>query len=154
MRARACFLLATAAAAAVSALDAQREIRSADEFQNLVGASDRALLVEFFSGMCDYCKQFEPTWAKLAAATTRLEPFRVNIDLEGGEALAASLGILDEGVPAVAVFADASTASHDTLMAGEIAPLSRLIKRVHRVTKGQALATDSEGYFQRRGAPS
>lgn len=34
---------------------------------------------------------------ELASQTTRLEPARVNIDTDGGMALAESLGILDEG---------------------------------------------------------
>ena len=40
----------------------RREIRSVDEFRRLVQTSQRCFLVEFFSGMCGYCQEFEPTW--------------------------------------------------------------------------------------------
>ena len=144
---------ALVARAALAGDDARREIRGEVEFRRLVGGSDRVFLVEFYSGMCAYCQQFEPTWLALAARANRLEPARVNIDAEGGETLAAALGVLDEGIPCVAVFGDAAAAtSHDTLMAGEILPLSRLVKRVHRATKGRGLATDAEGFFLRRPA--
>ena len=50
----------------------RREIRSVDEFRRLVQTSPRVFLVEFFSGMCGYCQEFEPTWLELARTTTRL----------------------------------------------------------------------------------
>ena len=36
------------------ATNEKREIRSEDEFRRLVSSSDRAFLVEFFSGMCGF----------------------------------------------------------------------------------------------------
>ena len=106
-------------------------------------------MVEFFSGMCGYCQEFEPTWLELAAQASRLEPARVNIDGDGGAALAADLGILDEGIPCVVVFNRAETTAHETLMAGELEELPKLLRRVYKATKGKYLSTDSEGFFLR-----
>ena len=56
------------------------------------------------------------------------------------------------GIPCVVVFNEKSTAHHETLMAGELFPVSRLLKRVYRSTKGKELRTDGEGFFVRAGA--
>lgn len=127
----------------------RREISDYDEFRRVVSSSRRVFLVEFYSGMCGYCQQFEPTWLELASEASRLEPARVNIDADSGLALATRLGILDEGIPCVVVFNRAETTAHETLMAGELFPLSRLLKRVYKTTKGLGLRTDADGFFLR-----
>lgn len=104
---------------------------------------------------------------------------RVNIDIDGsahvrrpftaaaaGEDLAQHFRVLDRGVPAVVLFDDAvSPESYETLMcgsasspptrkfrrAGDTYPLSRLLKRVYRATKGRELAVDRQGYFLKVG---
>ena len=101
---------------------------------------------------CPAGTEFEPTWLQLAQQASRLEPARVNIDLDGGMQLAEQLKILDEGIPAVVVFNRKETDGHETLMAGELVELPRLLKRLYRTTKGQYLRTDSAGYFLRAGA--
>ena len=147
--ARRALLAAVSLVALGSGANERREIRDADEFRAVVGASRRVFMVEFFSGMCGYCQEFEPTCLELAAQASRLEPARVNIDGDGGAALAADLGILDEGIPCVVVFNRGDARRHETLMAGETFPLSRLLKRVYRTTKGLGLATDGDGFFLR-----
>ena len=127
----------------------RREIRSVDEFRRLVQTSPRVFLVEFFSGMCGYCQEFEPTWLELAKTTTRLEPARVNIDMPGGLAVAELVGVINEGIPAVVLFNQRRTDAHQTLMAGELEELPKLLRRVYKATKGKYLSTDSEGFFLR-----
>ena len=127
----------------------RREIRSVDEFRRLVQTSQRCFLVEFFSGMCGYCQEFEPTWLELAKTTTRLEPARVNIDMPGGLAVAELVGVINEGIPAVVLFNQRRTDAHATLMAGELEELPKLLRRVYKATKGKYLSTDSEGFFLR-----
>ena len=127
----------------------RREIRSVDEFRRLVQTSQRCFLVEFFSGMCGYCQEFEPTWLELAKTTTRLEPARVNIDMPGGLAVAELVGVINEGIPAVVLFNERRTDAHQTLMAGELEELPKLLRRVYKATKGKYLSTDSEGFFLR-----
>ena len=126
----------------------RREIRSVDEFRRLVQTSPRVFLVEFFSGMCGYCQEFEPTWLELAKTTTRLEPARVNIDMPGGLAVAELVGVINEGIPAVVLFNQRRTDAHQTLMAGELEE-PKLLRRVYKATKGKYLSTDSEGFFLR-----
>lgn len=113
-----------------------------------VNTSPRAYLVEFYSGMCGYCKEFEPTWQQLTSKATRLESWRVNIDEEAGSQLATRLGILDLGIPAVVLFD--SSDDYQPLMAAELFPLSRILKRVYHATRGQNLALDSDGFFLKK----
>ena len=127
----------------------RREIRSVDEFRRLVQASPRAFLVEFFSGMCGYCQEFEPMWLELAKTTTRLEPARVNIDTSGGMAVAELVGVINEGIPAVVLFNERQTDAHQTLMAGDLEELPKLLRRIYKATKGRYLSTDAEGFFLR-----
>ena len=117
------------------------EIRTSAEFEDLVSRSSRVWMVEFYSEACGYCGEFLPTWTKLTAHATRLESGRVNIDVDTGMELANQLGVLDQGIPAVLIFQN----QQQTLMAGELFPLSRLLKRVYRTTRG--LPTDEDGYF-------
>ena len=147
MRARSLALLLAVRAAAEPV--ERREIRSVDEFRRLVQTSQRCFLVEFFSGMCGYCQEFEPTWLELAKTTTRLEPARVNIDMPGGLAVAELVGVINEGIPAVVLFNERRTDAHQTLMAGELEELPKLLRRVYKATKGKYLSTDSEGFFLR-----
>ena len=147
MRARSLALLLAVRAAAEPV--ERREIRSVDEFRRLVQTSPRVFLVEFFSGMCGYCQEFEPTWLELARTTTRLEPARVNIDMPGGLAVAELVGVINEGIPAVVLFNQRRTDAHATLMAGELEELPKLLRRVYKNTKGQYLSTDAEGFFLR-----
>ena len=147
MRVRTLGLLLAARAAAEPV--ERREIRSVDEFRRLVQTSQRCFLVEFFSGMCGYCQEFEPTWLELAKTTTRLEPARVNIDMPGGLAVAELVGVINEGIPAVVLFNQRRTDAHATLMAGELEELPKLLRRVYKNTKGQYLSTDAEGFFLR-----
>ena len=148
MRVYAALTLLLAARAAAEPVE-RREIRSVDEFRRLVQTSQRCFLVEFFSGMCGYCQEFEPTWLELAKTTTRLEPARVNIDMPGGLAVAELVGVINEGIPAVVLFNQRRTDSHQTLMAGELEELPKLLRRVYKATKGKYLSTDSEGFFLR-----
>ena len=148
MRVYAALTLLLAARAAAEPVE-RREIRSVDEFRRLVQTSQRCFLVEFFSGMCGYCQEFEPTWLELARTTTRLEPARVNIDMPGGLAVAELVGVINEGIPAVVLFNQRRTDAHQTLMAGELEELPKLLRRVYKATKGQYLSTDSEGFFLR-----
>ena len=147
MRARTLALLLASCAAAEPV--ERREIRSVDEFRRLVQTSPRVFLVEFFSGMCGYCQEFEPTWLELARTTTRLEPARVNIDMPGGLAVAELVGVINEGIPAVVLFNQRRTDAHATLMAGELEELPKLLRRVYKNTKGQYLSTDAVGFFLR-----
>ena len=147
MRVRILTLLLAACAAAEPV--ERREIRSVDEFRRLVQTSQRCFLVEFFSGMCGDCQEFEPTWLELAKTTTRLEPARVNIDMPGGLAVAELVGVINEGIPAVVLFNQRRTDAHATLMAGELEELPKLLRRVYKATKGQYLSTDAEGFFLR-----
>lgn len=74
---------------------------------------------------------------------------RIDIDNTRGESIAHRLGVLDKGVPAVLLF-DSTQNSPQFVMAGDIFPLSRLLKRVYRATKGQNLQVDDEGFFLKR----
>ena len=132
MRARTLALLLASCAAAEPV--ERREIRSVDEFRRLVQTSPRVFLVEFFSGMCGYCQEFEPTWLELARTTTRLEPARVNIDMPGGLAVAELVGVINEGIPAVVLFNQKRTDANATLMAGELEELPKLLRRVYKLS--------------------
>ncbi|KAJ8603616.1 hypothetical protein CTAYLR_004848 [Chrysophaeum taylorii] len=121
------------------------EISSESDFEVVVRRSPRAFLVEFYSGMCGSCQAFEPTWHELTREASRLESARVNIDTETGMELAERLGILDLGIPAVVFY---GSDQYDPLMTGDIFPLSRLLKRVYRRTRGFEI--DEDGFFLRR----
>ena len=47
------------------------------------------------------------------------------------------------------LFNERRTDAHQTLMAGELEELPKLLRRVYKATKGQYLSTDSEGFFLR-----
>jgi len=139
------------------------EVRSMGELEE-VRSSPRVALVEFYSAACGYCAEFAPTWDKLVDQASRLESARVNIDDDAGMAIATDLGVLDRGIPAVVIFntrrrrprrtprgdddaPDADAPDASVLMAGDVFPLSRLLKRVYHATKAQNLRVDDEGYF-------
>ncbi|KAJ1451782.1 hypothetical protein M885DRAFT_609064 [Pelagophyceae sp. CCMP2097] len=83
--------------------------------------------------MCGYCATFAPTWQRFVDEATRLEARRVNIDAEDGSDLARRLGVLDHGIPAVLLFGVEGSDDYTVLMAGDVSPLSRLVKVAHKV---------------------
>ena len=58
--------------------------------------------------------------------------------------LSPSSGVINEGIPAVVLFNQKRTDAHQTLMAGELEELPKLLRRVYKATKGKYLSTDSE----------
>mmetsp|Transcript_14521 Transcript_14521/g.48685 ORF Transcript_14521/g.48685 Transcript_14521/m.48685 type:complete len:148 (+) Transcript_14521:210-653(+) len=126
------------------------DLASESDFTDLVSSSRRAVVVEFYSGMCGYCATFAPTWQRFVDEATRLEARRVNIDAEDGSDLARRLGVLDHGIPAVLLFGVEGSDDYTVLMAGDVSPLSRLVKVAHKATRG--LSTDAQGYFVKAAA--
>ena len=120
------------------------EIRSSVDFDEKVRYSSRVFVVEFYSDFCGFCAEFSPTWRKFVQEASRLESARVNVDDEDGAKLASDLGVLDLGIPAVLIF---TTETYLPLMAGQLFPVSRLLKLVYRETKAKGLSIDRDGYF-------
>jgi hypothetical protein len=98
----------------------------AGAFQETVVNDDRVWLVEFYSPMCGSCSEFAPTWNKIETAMksiatgtqliacvelSRLVMYfilftgKINIDDQAGMKLADSLGVLEEGLPNIRLFA-------------------------------------------------
>ena len=98
---RLALLLASVALAAAS-------LPSVDDgsFEAQVAASPDAWVLEFSSPRCGTCRELAPLYAAVAARLGGAARFgEVDIDSEGGMALARRLRVLDEGVPNVRAWA-------------------------------------------------
>eukprot|EP01024_Parvocaulis_polyphysoides_P008117 TRINITY_DN12390_c0_g1_i1.p2 TRINITY_DN12390_c0_g1~~TRINITY_DN12390_c0_g1_i1.p2 ORF type:complete len:142 (+),score=13.93 TRINITY_DN12390_c0_g1_i1:194-619(+) len=74
-------------------------------FTKAVVSSDKIWVVAFYSPRCSACLQFVQEWQKLVEGSyVGLEFGLVNIDEKEGFALAADMGIFEEGLPNVKVF--------------------------------------------------
>ena len=91
-------------------------------------------MLEFYSEMCGSCKEFEPTWAKLAARIKRMHLGRVNIDTAGGKRLARRLGVLDGGIPAVYIEHQAGGAGVVAVQ-GDMPKLLGVMKKINPFVK-------------------
>lgn len=75
-------------------------------FESLVLASDEAWVLEFSSPRCGTCQELAPLYAAVAGRLGGSAQFgEVNIDTDGGMALAKRLEVLNEGVPNVRAWA-------------------------------------------------
>ena len=103
--ARLALLLALAVAATLAA------DLSAEGFAELL-ADERVAVVEFYSAMCGSCKEFEPHWAETEKKLKSIATAKVNIDTPEGMKIAQSQkGLLEDGIPAVRLFASKSSVS-------------------------------------------
>lgn len=78
-----------------------------DNFKQTIDNSDDAWIVEFYSGLCDACTQFTPTFNEFAQnlkAKVHVHVGQVNIDETRGLNLAIKLNALEFGVPTIRVF--------------------------------------------------
>lgn len=73
-------------------------------FKKNVTDDNRIWLVEFYSTRCGGCKEFSPTWDKIAASMKSLRTTKVNIEEAGGMAIAKEMKVLSEGIPNVRIF--------------------------------------------------
>ena len=97
---------------------------------------ERAVLVEFYSGMCGSCKEFEPTWAKIEKAAKSIATAKVNIDADEGLAIAESLGVLEEGLPNVRLFKTASDRKGVSIIPGIPDTYKNMMKIIKSELKG------------------
>ena len=75
-------------------------------FDALVAASPEAWVLEFSSPRCGTCRELAPLYAAVAERLGGAARFgEVDIDTEGGMALARRLDVLEEGVPNVRAWA-------------------------------------------------
>ena len=75
-------------------------------FDALVAASPEAWVLEFSSPRCGTCRELAPLYAAVAGRLGGAARFgEVDIDTEGGMALARRLDVLEEGVPNVRAWA-------------------------------------------------
>jgi thiol-disulfide isomerase/thioredoxin len=97
-------------------------------FESRVLASDKAWVLEFSSPRCGTCQELAPLYAAVAGRLGGSAQFgEVDIDTDGGMALAKRLGVLEEGVPNVRAWA-----RRDAPMGGD------------RVFSGWELPTEAE----------
>ena len=79
-------------------------ISSQDDWMTQVVSSEFATVVEFKSGMCLSCQEFEPEWRKIVDHVKGVRFVTVDIDTKFGMKLARSFGVLDEGIPNIRIF--------------------------------------------------
>ena len=102
-------------------------------FEALVAASPEAWVLEFGSPRCGTCRELAPLYAAVAERLGAAARFgHVDIDTEGGMALARRLDVLEEGVPNVRAWARRDgPATGDRVFAGwELPTAEQLQERV------------------------
>ncbi len=92
---------------------------SGSTFQADVLNDSRVWIVEFYSAMCGGCQEFAPTWERVDMNMKSIVAGKVNIDEPEGEALAKSLGVLDEGVPSIRLFMASGDSKGVSIMQGQ-----------------------------------
>jgi thiol-disulfide isomerase/thioredoxin len=78
-----------------------------DNFKHSVEDSQSTWVVEFYSGYCDACTQFAPTFEKFATQLQEKADVRigkVDIDQDQGLDLAMKLNAIEHGVPTIRIF--------------------------------------------------
>jgi thioredoxin-like negative regulator of GroEL len=115
-------------------------IESQDAWTNSVVASDFATVVEFKSGMCSSCQEFEPEWKKITDHVKGVRFASVDIDKPFGMKLARSFGVLDEGIPNIRIFGG-SKAKGIPVFSGE----GNALQIIPKINK--ALKTDKGIFF-------
>ena len=91
-----------------------------------------------YLAMCGGCKEFAPTWEKLAASMKSIVTTKVNIDNAGGMEVAKTLGVLDEGVPNIRLFKSRKSNGPgkkggglgDTILDGDLKTYKELIQSI------------------------
>ena len=102
-------------------------------FDALVAASPEAWVLEFSSPRCGTCRELAPLYAAVAERLSGAARFgEVDIDTEGGMALARRLDVLEEGVPNVRAWARrGGPATGERAFAGwELPTQAQLMQRV------------------------
>lgn len=102
-------------------------------FNEKVLKDERVWLVEFYSSMCGSCQEFTPIWEQVANHFTTVATAKINIDDKEGMAIAQSLGVLEEGIPNVSLFA---TKSRQAIVKGDVIPAKQVIQLVNKFTSG------------------
>lgn len=103
---------------------------------------ERAVLVEFYSGMCGSCKEFAPTWTKIEKAAKSIATAKVNIDEDEGMTLAESLGVLDEGLPNIRLFNSLSNKNGVSILPGMPEPYKVVFGRIKGNLSGMSKRDD------------
>ena len=117
-------------------------ITSKAEFDQLL-SDERVVVIEFMSSMCGSCKEFAPTFEKLAKAVKSAILAKIDIDIPEGMAIARSTGALEQGIPAVAVFA--SRNKPEFVMGGELKSKRELMAELRR--KIGVLSRRDDGFY-------
>ena len=102
-------------------------------FDALVASSPEAWVLEFSSPRCGTCQELAPLYAAVAARLGGAVRFGVvDIDTEGGMALARRLDVLEEGVPNVRAWArrDGPATGERAFAGWELPTEEQLLRRV------------------------
>jgi len=116
-------------------------VTSKADFEQLL-ADERVVVVEFMSSMCGSCKEFAPIFETFSASVKSAIVAKIDIDNPDGLAIAQSTGALEQGIPAVAVFA--SKTSH-FVMGGELKTKKQLLAEVRSKVGG--LSRRDDGFY-------
>jgi thioredoxin-like negative regulator of GroEL len=112
------------------------------DFDKEVLQDERAWLVEFYSPMCGSCQEFTPVWEGLEGSMKSLVLGKVNIDIPEGAKLADKLGVLEQGIPNVQLFAGSM---RETIMAGDLLSPKQISKKVRQHMN--ALTRRDDGFY-------
>eukprot|EP00937_MAST-01D_sp_MAST-1D-sp2_P005215 g5215.t1 len=121
-------------------------------FDSTVLANDRVWVVLFTSSKSEDGRAFDKTWGKLQGGLRRMALGAVSVDEDGGRALAARLGVLDGGIPAVRLYRGRSGAGGDArvvMAGGEVQGVKKLRRAIKAAVEG--LKLDTEGKFVKDG---
>lgn len=123
----------------VSVVNSHQSIDQSN-FEEVVLSSGKVWMLEFYSSRCGSCQEFEPTFDRLAASLEDSVTIgKVGIDSKAGMDLAASLGVLDEGIPSIRLFTNSGGSTTGVpIMTGEkLLSYDELMERILKHNDGK-----------------
>eukprot|EP00602_Paraphysomonas_sp_CaronLab_P001234 CAMPEP_0185022588 /NCGR_PEP_ID=MMETSP1103-20130426/5287_1 /TAXON_ID=36769 /ORGANISM="Paraphysomonas bandaiensis, Strain Caron Lab Isolate" /LENGTH=116 /DNA_ID=CAMNT_0027554715 /DNA_START=128 /DNA_END=478 /DNA_ORIENTATION=- len=114
-------------------------------FKEQVLEDDSVWVVEFYSSMCGSCKEFSPVWDSLNSKIKSLKTGKINIDDKDGLAVAQKLGVLDEGIPNVQLYASKGTSV--SIVKGEVVSEKTVMRELKSRVRG--LSRSDDGFYMK-----
>jgi len=122
-----------------------------ENFENEVITDHRVWLVEFYSPMCGSCKEFTPVWKTMEDhLTSKVMTGKINIDHKEGQKIAGAVGALEDGIPALVLFASLGDSKGVSLKIAEADMTKSNILKVLK-KKIRDFATEASGHYLKQG---
>ena len=120
-------------------------VDSVRKYTKFVESDPRVWVLEFFSSKSGESKVFSRTWEALTVGLKRIHAGVVDIDTEGGRALAEKLGAMQDGLPSVRLLYQKDGAAAKLMSGGELKKKKALREAIKPLLAD--LQKDDLGYF-------